>query len=168
MSLTFKNTDEINAFLLKDTTPHDYCISIVKAIIAHVREYVDGERTDPDDFFNDIFFFADRQCSIYLKNHTLISWDIETTLESVVLPNPDDIEYVSFYHCFPMIATQEQAEKLGITKQSIAKSKQFLFFNLWRKMDINDERDSNYQFDSIHGAFILDNKTQSSWHPDSS
>ena len=168
MALTFKNTDEINAFLLKDTTPHDYCISIVKEIIAHIREYLDGNRTDKDDYFDDTFFFSERQCCIYLKNHTCIFWALEVPLESVVLPDPDDIEYVTFYRSFPMAVTKEQAEALGITQYPVAKSKRCLFFDLKRMMSEDIGWKTDYKFDSIRGAYLpVDNK-DGEWNPDDS
>ena len=144
MKLFFQNVDEVNAYLLKDTKPYDYCISIVKALIEHVREYLNGEHDTPDAYFD------------------------ELPLESVVLPDPKEIEYVNFYNCFPMIATKEQAEALGISANSVAKSNRYLFFNLRNMMCDGNKWNDSYGFDSRQGAYFVQDKDRRNQQPDGS
>lgn len=65
----FQNTDEINEYLFKDTTPFAYCKAVVEDMIAEITAYLNGECDD--DGFDSVDFFWDRQCDIYLKNHTV-------------------------------------------------------------------------------------------------
>ena len=93
MELKFKTLDEVNAFLLKDMTPLEYCKMVIADTINEIQKHItlDG---DPD--IDTLHLFWHRQCGIYLKNNTLIIWDIEMTPDQIVLPNLDDIVYVDF------------------------------------------------------------------------
>ena len=91
--LGFQNTDEINAYLFKDITPFEYCKSLVSDIVAEIRAMIQGNNPDA---FDALDFFDNCQCTVYMKNHIVIDWDIEMTFEEIALPNPDEIEYVRF------------------------------------------------------------------------
>ena len=91
----FQNTDEINAYLLKDTTPFAYCKSVVTDMISEITAFLSGN--EDEDGFDPVDFFWKRQCDIYLKNHTVIQWTLETPMAAIILPDPDDIEYIMIY-----------------------------------------------------------------------
>lgn len=102
----------------------------------------------PEKKFNALYFFESRQCSIFMKDHTKIIWDIEMTLEAVILPDLDEIEYVHFYSV-PLI--MEQAAKFGIDDDRSRMWVDFGICDLGRH--IGDGICSECEFDSIRGAF---------------
>ena len=116
MAKTFKPTEELNSFVLQDKTPFEYCKSILKDMITVLRLYLSGE-FDADDF-DPVDFFWNRQCEIHLKNRTAFQWTLETPLEAIVIPNPDDVEYM-LIHGVPAKLTRAEAAKLGISKKDI-------------------------------------------------
>jgi len=109
----FQNTDEINEYLFKDTTPFAYCKSVVTDMIAEIMDYLNGNSKKRG--FDSVHYFWNRQCDIYLKNHTVFHWTLETTLAAVCIPDPDDIEYIVIYGA-PKRMTWAEAKKLGISK----------------------------------------------------
>ena len=147
----FQNTDEINAYLFKDTTPFAYCKAVVEDMIAEITEYLNGKCDD--DGFDSVDFFWDRQCDIYLKNHTVFHWTLETPLAAVCLPNPDDIEYIMIYGT-PKRMTWEEAKELGISEEAYRCESRGGLCNLGRFMD---ER-TDCRMDSIHGVFGEDDE----------
>lgn len=146
MELKFTNSDEINDLLLKDMTPLAYCKQIIAYTVEQIRAYLNGKC--PEKKFNALYFFESRQCSIFMKDHTKIIWDIEMTLEAVILPDLDEIEYVHFYSV-PLI--MEQAAKFGIDDDRSRMWVDFGICDLGRH--IGDGICSGCEFDSIRGAF---------------
>lgn len=144
----FQNTDEINDYLLKDTTPLEYCKSVIAETISQIMEYLNGNKDD--DGFDSVDFFWNRQCEIYLKNHTVFHWTLETPLAAICIPNLDDIEYIMF-HAIPKRMTMEEAKKLGIDEEVYKSEKFYEFCSLGRFID--EWGHSEYKLDSIHGAY---------------
>ena len=145
LTKVFQNTDEMNEYLLKDTTPFEYCKSVVADMIAEIMEYLNG---DKDGGFDSVDFFWHRQCDIFLKNHTSFQWTLETPLAAIIIPDLDDIEYIMI-HGVPKKMTPEEAEKLGITKEQFECEERYGNCNLSRFMD----EWADCKLDSIHGAF---------------
>ena len=151
MAFNFKNPDEINTFLFKDTTPLDYCKSIIAHTISQIQTYLHSSNSDK--YFHSLDFFTALQCAIYLKNNTVISWTIETPLEAVVLPEVDDIVYVHFSYTIPFILTKEQAAAYGIDEEDYRHHcyYQHNVCNLAQLLYGDDKLD--IEFDSIRGAY---------------
>ena len=143
----FQNTDEINAYLLKDTTPFAYCKSVVTDMISEITAFLSGN--EDEDGFDPVDFFWKRQCDIYLKNHTVIQWTLETPMAAIILPDPDDIEYIMIYG-IPKKMTPEEAKKLGLSKEQSECEVRDGRCDLGRLMDEWAE----CRMDSIHGAFL--------------
>ena len=147
MGLHFRNTDEINEYLLKDTTPLDYCKSVIADTVSQIMEYLNGNKDH--DRFDSVHFFGDRQCEIYLKNLTVFHWTMETPLAAVCIPDPDDIEYIMF-HGVPKRMTLKEARKLGISKDEYEYEVREGICDLGRFMD----EWADCKLDSIHGAYL--------------
>lgn len=147
MGLHFRNTDEINEYLLKDTTPLDYCKSVIVDTVSQIMEYLNGNKDH--DRFDSVHFFGDRQCEIYLKNLTVFHWTMETPLAAVYIPDPDDIEYIMF-HGVPKRMTLKEARKLGISKDEYEYEVRDGICDLGRFMD----EWADCKLDSIHGAYL--------------
>ena len=143
----FQNTDEINDYLLKDTTPLEYCKSVIADTISQIMEYLNGKKDD--DGFDSVDFFWNRQCEIYLKNHTVFHWTLETPLAAICIPNLDDIEYIMI-HGIPKRMTWEEAKELGISEDAFECEERLGYCNLSRFMD----EWADCKLDSIHGAFL--------------
>ena len=141
MELKFKTLDEVNAFLLKDMTPLEYCKMVIADTINEIQKHItlDG---DPD--IDTLHLFWHRQCGIYLKNNTLIIWDIEMTPDQIVLPNLDDIVYVDF-DTIPWKAPSD-----------FKVIKSYGYCNLGKFCDLIKpvKYGLEYCFDSIHGAYL--------------
>lgn len=152
MAFDFKNLDEINTFLFKDITPLDYCKSIITHAVSQIRTYLHSSNSGKS--FNSLDFFTARQCAIYLKNKTVISWSIETPLEAVVLPEADDIVYVHFSYTIPFIMTKEQAAAHGIDEKAYHNLCDYQSHNVCNlaQMLLGDDR-LDIEFDSIRGAY---------------
>ena len=58
-------------------------------------------------------FLSDRQCTIMLKNGIRLDFDVETFLESMYLPDIEDVEYVQFHYCVPEIAELSSFSDVG-------------------------------------------------------
>ena len=144
----FQNTDEINEYLLKDTTPLEYCKSVIAETISQIMEYLNGNKDD--DGFDSVDFFWNRQCEIYLKNHTVFHWTLETPLAAICIPAQDDIEYIMF-HAIPKRMTMEERKKLGIVEEVYIFEQSYEFCSLGRFID--EWGHSGYKLDSIHGAY---------------
>lgn len=147
----FQNTDEINDYLLKDTTPLKYCKSVIAETISQIMEYLNGNKDD--DGFDSVDFFWNRQCEIYLKNHTVFHWTLETPLAAICIPALDDIEYIMI-HGIPKRLSLEEAKALGISEEAYECEERFGNCNLSRFMDEWAE----CKFDSIHGAYLEDDE----------
>lgn len=149
----FENTDQINEYLLKDTTPLDYCKSVIAYTISQIMEYLNGSKDD--DGFDSVDFFWYRQCEIYLKNHTVFHWTMETSLAAVCIPNLDEIEYIMF-HSVPKRMTLEEAKELGISEEAYKTDGFCGIQSLSRYID--DLGHYEYKLDSIHGVFHEDDE----------
>ena len=152
MAFSFKSPDEINTFLFKDTTPLDYCKSIIAYTVSQIRAYLHSSTGGKS--FRSLDFFTARQCAIYLKNNTVILWSIETPLEAVVLPEADDIVYVHFSDTIPFIMTKEQAAAYGIDEEAYRHLTEYQNYNVCDLAQLlcDDDR-QDIDFDSIRGAY---------------
>lgn len=142
MKLKFKTLDEVNAFLLKDMTPLEYCKMVIADTINEIQGYLTADRKH---YFSALDFFADRQCAIRLKDNTLIIWDIEMTFEQVVLPNLNDIEYVDFGSIPWKVPYDFDGYYFG-NYYDIGRE----FCNLQEPVNFG----YFYRFDSVHGAYL--------------
>ncbi len=137
----FNNFSEINAFLQQDMTLLEYCKTVIADTILEIREYLTSENNKR---FSALRFFDNRQCCIYLKNHTRIIWSIEMTLEQVVIPYLDDIEYVDF-------------DAIPWKKPEPLRTKHpWYYHNLWHELEYMNGYHQylcDYRFDSVHGAY---------------
>lgn len=84
-----------------DLSPMDYCKMIIKLTAEQVAELKNGTC---EAGYRCSDFFWNRQCDIVLKSGTRIKWHLELGLDEIIIPDPDEIEYVKFSHCVPMIA----------------------------------------------------------------
>ena len=137
----FNNFSEVNTFLQQDMTLLEYCKTVIADTILEIREYLISEN---NKHFSALRFFDNRQCCIYLKNHTRIIWSIEMTLEQVVIPDLDDIEYVDF-------------DAIPWKKPDPLRTKHpWYYHNLWHELEYMNGYHQylcDYRFDSVHGAY---------------
>lgn len=84
---------EIKNSLLNTLSPMDYCLKIIEFTLNQVKEYIDGRCAC---HYGSSEFFWYRQCDIYLKNGTTMSWHLESTFSNIIFPELSEIEYVRF------------------------------------------------------------------------
>ena len=85
---------QISYSLLHVFKPMDYCKMMLEIMFRQLSDVIAGKRIEG---YNAYDFFINRCCYICLNNGTILHFDTETELESIIIPNMDDIEYVQFY-----------------------------------------------------------------------
>ncbi len=150
MKKNFQNTDEINEYLLKDTTPFEYCKQVITDMLAEIREYLTGinccKKFKPEDFF------SNRQCDVFLKNRTRAEFTMETPLEALLLFDPEDIEYVHFSDSIPIMIMQKDAHLYFEDEDDL----RFSAFPSCCDLSTYLQSKDGCAFDSIRGAFLRD------------
>ena len=128
---------ESRNWLINVLSPMDYCRRIAEYTVNQLYEYISGTNMEE---FNSCKFLWNRECSIYLKNGTYFSWDIEildSCFGNTVIPDTDDIEYIVFKGV-PEFATRD----------SFYDDMDYIFDD---HFGIINEYDNRFCYDSIHG-----------------
>lgn len=85
---------QISYSLLHILKPMDYCKIMLEIMFRQLSDVIAGKRMEG---YNAYDFFINRCCYICLNGGTMIHYDTRIDLESIIIPNLDDIEYVQFY-----------------------------------------------------------------------
>jgi len=85
---------QISYSLLHVLKPMDYCKMMLEIMFRQLSDVIAGKSIEG---YNAYDFFINRCCYICLNDGTLIHYDTRIDLESIVIPNLDDIEYIQFY-----------------------------------------------------------------------
>ena len=136
---------QITYSLLHVLKPMDYCKMMLEIMFRQLSDVIAGKRTEE---YNAYDFFINRCCYICLNNGTILHFDTETELESIIIPNMDDIEYVQFYGV-PEIADPSSFEE----------NDNGLFYNYnygnidldYYSFEIYDYYGFNFSYNSIDG-----------------
>lgn len=150
MEMHFQNVDEINTYLLKDTTPFEYCKQIITCMLTEIREYLIG--TNRCKRFDSVDFFSTRQCDVFLNNGTCAEFTLETSLDALLLFNPDDIEYVHFSYTIPKMIAEDDAHQYYDDDEY----KGIIGFPFCCDLSEFMPKGTECGFDSIKGAFLRD------------
>lgn len=141
--LKIKHT-QVKYSLLHCLSPMEYCKKMLEIMFDQIRYNVCHDR---ECAVGGLDFLSDRQCTIMLKNGIKLEFYLETFLESLYLPDIEDVEYVQFYYCVPEIAELSSFSDVGSMSFSMYSDNEYEY-------TIQDHYGNDFGFNSIDGITI--------------